>query len=92
MSCNVRRRPLDVAAAAARDGSVVGRRQQSETVAGRDADATGVRAEPPADKSGHVALVHRQHIARHEAQFFLGVGAVGVQRLRLHRRRRHRLV
>jgi len=65
--------------ASAHDGRVAGRREQSKSVARRDADATGVGTQPPADESGDVTLVDSQDVAGREAQFFLGVGGVGVQ-------------
>ena len=88
-SAVVGRRGLPVAAAG--DDGVTGRREKAQSVAGRDAEATGVRAQPPARQPGHVALVHGQHVAHREVQLLLRVGAVGVQRLRLlrHRRGRH---
>jgi len=72
---------------------IVGRRrEQAQSITGRDANATRVGAQPPAGESGHVLFVHSQDIADREIQLFVGVGAVGVQRLRVQqRRRRHHL-
>ena len=80
---------LVAAAAAGDDSSFIGWREKLKSVAWRDTYATGVRAQPPADETGHIALMDRKDVAGRKAQFFRGVGAVGVQRFRLQHCRRH---